>query len=403
MQEFVVESASELADAVADEPVPEVSPQPAARSSRPTPTSENFPIVTRTLAELYLQQGHIEAALDIYRQLAAHEPDDAGLRARLVELSPEESPLSLRDLEWTELEAEGVVTGAADAGQPSEDRSPGAQLSDRLWDTADFWGTGFFEDTEEADEIFGLSDDSLSSAAGPTERGDTVVEAEEPVTQPEPAVAAQTGAPAVDETTTERSPLVEDETESFGPPHEFMSANLAAAAYFEESSPDNESPYRAERVEELVGEEAEPAHADITPVESAPAKPAPRELTVREFFATLGSIRAPTAEPPGGDAADQSQPSESTAVETPAEEAYRFADDAFANLFADSPVSAEDSRAAAALSGAVAHGVPFATQSHATPMAPQETPAPRGAEQTARESEEDIRRFREWLDGLAES
>jgi tetratricopeptide (TPR) repeat protein len=404
MEGFVVESASELADAVADEPVPEVSPQPAARSSRPTPTSENFPIVTRTLAELYLQQGHIEAALDIYRQLAAHEPDDADLRARLAELLPEESPLSLRDLEWTELEAEGVVTGAADAGQPSpEDRSPGAQSSDRLWDTADFWGTGFFEDTDEADEIFGLSDDSLSSAAGPTEQGDTVVEAEEPVTQPEPAVAARTEAPAVDETTTEPLPLVEDETESFGLTDEFMSANLAAAAYFEESSPDDESPYRAERVEELVGEEAEPAHADITPAEPAPAKPAPRELTVREFFATLGSIRPPSAGAAGGDTADQSQPSESAAVETPAEEAYRFADDAFANLFADSPVSAEDSRAAAALSGAVAHGVPFATQSHATPTAPRETPAPRGAEQTARESEEDIRRFREWLDGLAES
>jgi tetratricopeptide (TPR) repeat protein len=350
--EFVVEPVAEsVAEPVADF-VAEPIETPAARSSRPTPTSENFPIVTRTLAELYLQQGHIEAALDIYRQLAAHEPDDPDLRARLAELSPEESPPSLRDLEWTELEAEGVVTGAADASQPSEDRSPGPQSSDHLWDTADFWGAGFFEDTEEADEIFGLSDDSLSSVAGPTDKGDTAVGTEE-------------------------------ESESFGPSDEFMSANLAAAPYFEESSP---------------------ADDESAPVEAAPVEPSPRELTVREFFATLGSIRAPIAEPPGGDAAGQSQPSEPAAVETPpVVEPYRFADDAFANLFADSPASAEDSRAAAALSSAVAHGAPFSTPSHATPTAPRETPVPRGAEQSAKESEEDIRRFREWLDGLTES
>jgi hypothetical protein len=39
--------------------------------------------VTETMAELYLQQGHLESALDIYRRLVEMRPDDAALRARL--------------------------------------------------------------------------------------------------------------------------------------------------------------------------------------------------------------------------------------------------------------------------------------------------------------------------------
>jgi hypothetical protein len=35
------------------------------------------------MATLYLQQGHLESALDIYRKLVEQRPDDAGLRSRL--------------------------------------------------------------------------------------------------------------------------------------------------------------------------------------------------------------------------------------------------------------------------------------------------------------------------------
>ncbi|MDB4879763.1 MAG: hypothetical protein JWL60_1209 [Gemmatimonadetes bacterium] len=44
------------------------------------------PFVTETMAELYLQQGFREQALDVYRQLAKASPSDARLAARLAEL-----------------------------------------------------------------------------------------------------------------------------------------------------------------------------------------------------------------------------------------------------------------------------------------------------------------------------
>ncbi|PKN59032.1 MAG: hypothetical protein CVU56_02765 [Deltaproteobacteria bacterium HGW-Deltaproteobacteria-14] len=43
-------------------------------------------MITRTLAEIYARQGHIEEAADIYRRLLAKSPDDGTLRARLAEL-----------------------------------------------------------------------------------------------------------------------------------------------------------------------------------------------------------------------------------------------------------------------------------------------------------------------------
>lgn len=44
------------------------------------------PMITATVAELYLSQGHPEKALDIYRTLVVRDPADAGAAARLAEL-----------------------------------------------------------------------------------------------------------------------------------------------------------------------------------------------------------------------------------------------------------------------------------------------------------------------------
>ncbi|PIE18494.1 MAG: hypothetical protein CSA66_04610 [Proteobacteria bacterium] len=41
---------------------------------------------TRTLAEIYVGQGHLKQAVDIYRRLVAAAPDDQALAARLAEL-----------------------------------------------------------------------------------------------------------------------------------------------------------------------------------------------------------------------------------------------------------------------------------------------------------------------------
>ncbi len=59
-------------------PTPVMTPAVTAKS---TPT-----FVTETMAALYVQQGHIVEAMDVYRQLLVQSPNDAGLRAKLTEL-----------------------------------------------------------------------------------------------------------------------------------------------------------------------------------------------------------------------------------------------------------------------------------------------------------------------------
>jgi tetratricopeptide (TPR) repeat protein len=52
------------------------------QASSPSPSA----FVTETMAELYLQQGYVHEALDIYRQLAAQNPGDETLRERVRQL-----------------------------------------------------------------------------------------------------------------------------------------------------------------------------------------------------------------------------------------------------------------------------------------------------------------------------
>jgi len=85
------------------------------------------------------------------------------------------------------------------------------------------------------------------------------------------------------------------------------------------------------------------------------------------------------------------------------EQSYPYADDAFANLFEGTEVDPEDSRAAAALSGAMAHPAPAATITTPSQSRPATGESSRTGQQSVQESEEDIRRFREWLEGLANS
>lgn len=65
----------------------EVAPEPVGAQAPVTPaetTQQAF--VTETMAELYLQQGHTEAALDIYRRLVELRPDDASLQDKVDEI-----------------------------------------------------------------------------------------------------------------------------------------------------------------------------------------------------------------------------------------------------------------------------------------------------------------------------
>ena len=70
-------------------PIPEeIPPAPAEEEVtwRKTPPHEDSPFVTRTMAELYARQGYHEAALDVYRQLALHHPDDKEIFDRIEAL-----------------------------------------------------------------------------------------------------------------------------------------------------------------------------------------------------------------------------------------------------------------------------------------------------------------------------
>jgi hypothetical protein len=95
-------------------------------------------------------------------------------------------------------------------------------------------------------------------------------------------------------------------------------------------------------------------------------------------------------------------PTEPATDETSAPADLPLASDAFANLFTDSEVSDEDSRAAFALSGALGSSGPTGP-AITTPNAPQPPVETTASPAGTQESEEDIRRFREWLDGLTDS
>ncbi|HEU4564048.1 MAG TPA: tetratricopeptide repeat protein [Gemmatimonadaceae bacterium] len=94
------------ADAFADVDLAFTEPAPAgaaapvvppAREPEPAIREERAPavFVTETMAELYLQQGFTDRALEIYRQLAAQRPADAALRERIAHL--ERGDLPARD------------------------------------------------------------------------------------------------------------------------------------------------------------------------------------------------------------------------------------------------------------------------------------------------------------------
>lgn len=85
------------------EPPAQLHPTPVAASAEPPPPlhlpdddgaadtaalSQAEPVVTETMAELYLRQGHREEALRVYEALAAQRPLDERLQEKVAELAP---------------------------------------------------------------------------------------------------------------------------------------------------------------------------------------------------------------------------------------------------------------------------------------------------------------------------
>jgi hypothetical protein len=71
-----------LAEAPAQEPPP-VEPPPAP--DEPAPAA-GTPFSSSTLAELYLKQGLVERAVEVYRQLLVEEPANERARSRLADI-----------------------------------------------------------------------------------------------------------------------------------------------------------------------------------------------------------------------------------------------------------------------------------------------------------------------------
>lgn len=81
----------------------------------PAPAPDSGPFVTETMAELYLQQGHREEALRMYRALVDQRPHDPALRAKVshleAELSPRRAPPVLRAPRVAPTKGTNVVEG----------------------------------------------------------------------------------------------------------------------------------------------------------------------------------------------------------------------------------------------------------------------------------------------------
>jgi hypothetical protein len=73
------EEAGTPADAVA-------TPAAAGADASPEPSPGAAAVPTSTLAELYLKQGLLEQAIEVYRQVVAAEPANERARGRLVDL-----------------------------------------------------------------------------------------------------------------------------------------------------------------------------------------------------------------------------------------------------------------------------------------------------------------------------
>jgi tetratricopeptide (TPR) repeat protein len=151
-----------------------------------------------------------------------------------------------------------------------------------------------------------------------------------------------------------------------------------------DSPPAREPSRQWESVESPVREEPRPE----------PEVMSARQPSIREFFATLGKRRPPRAAASGGPShgGGNNQPTES---QMPLGAAPPSA--TLDTVFAGATVSPSDARAASRLAGAFS-GASGASRTPPTPPMPTPRVNPRVPQ--AQESEEDVAKFRAWLDGL---
>lgn len=304
--------------------------------------SSGEPFVTETMAQLYLQQGYRQLALKVYYQLAAARPNDQGLKDKIAEI--EAADRAAHPMEPAG--ARAVETPAARAPEPIVARAP------------------------------------------------------------EPSIERPTAPSAAP-----RSPSIEAPAPSRAPESE-------EGPSFDRSPVDSPPTSAPSRERESVE----------TPARDEPrAEPegiAARQPSIKEFFATLGRRRPPrsmtgsagrsgggtygagtaTNTSPGNPGMSAS--AAATSVPAAAPGSPNDAAGAIGGaapgasldaVFAGAQVNPADSRAASRLAGAFS-GTPGARTTPPTPPMPTPRVNPRLPQ--AQESEEDVAKFRAWLDGL---
>jgi hypothetical protein len=159
-------------------------------------------------------------------------------------------------------------------------------------------------------------------------------------------------------------------------------------------------PYREEPVDSPPPTQAPRYRESVeAPYREAPrAEPegvGARQPSVREFFATLGRRRPPRASASSGGNSRPPGNMTSDIAPTPGGAPTSASLDA---VFAGATVNAADSRAASRLAGAFSGAAGTSRTSPPTPPMPTPRVNPRIPQ--AQESEEDVAKFRAWLDGL---
>jgi len=143
--------------------------------------------------------------------------------------------------------------------------------------------------------------------------------------------------------------------------------------------------------------EVAPAHKEA-PVEKTAAREetAGRQPSIREFFATLGRRRPPAPSSRGRSSTGNNQAPAPVDMRPPLGAAPPGAN--LDSVFAGATVSPADARAASRLAGAFSGASGSSRTSPPTPPMPTPRVNPRVPQ--TQESEEDVAKFRAWLDGL---
>lgn len=157
------------------------------------PPEEESELLTETMAELYVQQGHVDKAIGVYRELLRGRNDPV-LRQRLAELEAEQAhgqqkpgPTSL-EVPLLDLDAFGAVRGEGGAASPPEERPVSGEAAS-AGGPADASAAGEV-DTFADSFVYGFGD-------APVPVGEGVRAAEEPVGAAAPEARPE-AAPAVE-------------------------------------------------------------------------------------------------------------------------------------------------------------------------------------------------------------